>query len=74
MVMGKPLLPALGNYAAGDRFWDRQQEVADVLAYLTSGQSVLLTGPRRVGKTSVVHRVQVCSRSSFRRRWRKLAR
>ncbi len=51
------LHPALGNYAAGDRFWDREREVREVLGYLTYGQGVLLTGPRRVGKTSVVHRV-----------------
>lgn len=51
------LLPALGNYASGDRFWDREREVAEVRDYLADGQGVLLTGPRRVGKTSVVRRV-----------------
>ena len=51
------LRPALGNYAAGDRFWDREREVADIVGYLAYGQGVLLTGARRVGKTSVVHRV-----------------
>lgn len=51
------LLPALGNYAAGDRFWDREHEVAEISAYLADGQGILLTGPRRVGKTSIVHRV-----------------
>lgn len=51
------LRPALGNYAAGERFWDRKQEVADIAGYLADGQSVLVTGPRRVGKTSVVRRV-----------------
>lgn len=29
----------------------------EITSYLADGQSVLLTGPRRVGKTSVVHRV-----------------
>lgn len=52
-----PLRLALGNYAAGDRFWDREREVAEVLGYLAYGQGVVLTGARRVGKTSVVHRV-----------------
>ncbi|MDQ6726754.1 MAG: hypothetical protein M3066_11405 [Actinomycetota bacterium] len=51
------LRPALGNYASGDRFWDRVREVAEVRSYLTDGQGVVLTGPRRVGKTSVVRRV-----------------
>jgi uncharacterized protein len=51
------LRPALGNYASGDRFWDRKQEVRDIVGYLAYGQGVLLTGPRRVGKTSVVRAV-----------------
>lgn len=51
------LRPALGNYAAGDRFWDREREVDEIVGYLAYGQGVLLTGPRRVGKTSVLHRV-----------------
>jgi hypothetical protein len=51
------LSPALGNYAAGERFWDREREVQEIVRLLGDGQSVLLTGPRRVGKTSVVHRV-----------------
>jgi hypothetical protein len=51
------LRPALGNYAAGDRFWDRDREVAEIVGYLAYGQGVLLTGARRVGKTSVVHKV-----------------
>lgn len=53
----KTLRPALGNYASGERFFDRKQEVGEIVGYLTDGQSVLVTGPRRVGKTSVVHRV-----------------
>ncbi len=57
-VSGAPRLPsALGNYAAGERFWDREREVGEIAAYLAHGQGVLLTGMRRVGKTSIVHRV-----------------
>jgi len=51
------LHPALGTYASGERFWDREREVAEIGAYLADGQSVLVTGPRRVGKTSVVRQV-----------------
>lgn len=51
------LRPALGNYASGDRFWDREQEVRDIVNYLVDGASVLVNGPRRIGKTSVVRRV-----------------
>jgi hypothetical protein len=49
------LRSALGNYAAGESFWDRQCEVGEISQYLVDGHSVLVTGPRRVGKTSVVH-------------------
>ncbi len=56
--MTEPVLPpALGNYAADERFWDREREVAELAAYLRDGQSMLVIGPRRVGKTSVVRRV-----------------
>jgi uncharacterized protein len=56
--MTEPTLPAaLGNYAAGERFWDREREVEEISQYLAGGQSVLVTGPRRVGKTSVVRQV-----------------
>ena len=56
--MTEPMLPAaLGNYAAGERFWDREREVEEISQYLAGGQSVLVTGLRRVGKTSVVRQV-----------------
>lgn len=48
---------ALGNVAQGARFWDRETEVRDLRSYLTSGTSLLLVGPRRIGKTSVLRRV-----------------
>lgn len=51
------LLPALGNYAAPDRCWGRARETADIAGYLRAGTSVLVRGPRRIGKTSVVHAV-----------------
>lgn len=57
MDVERSLRPALGNYASDDRFWDREREVGEIGAYLADGQSVLVTGPRRVGKTSVVRRV-----------------
>ena len=57
MVRPAELPSALGNYAAGERFWDREREVREITALLADGQGVLLTGPRRVGKTSVVQRV-----------------
>lgn len=52
------LAPALGNYAATDRLWGRDREVAEVAGYLRGGTSVLVSGPRRIGKTSIMHAVE----------------
>jgi ABC-type sulfate/molybdate transport systems ATPase subunit len=54
---GPALESALGNVAQGARFWDRETEVQDMRSYLSSGTSLLLVGPRRIGKTSVLRRV-----------------
>jgi hypothetical protein len=53
------LAPALGNYAAPDRCWGRDQERRDIADYLRGGTSVLVSGPRRIGKTSIIHSVLV---------------
>jgi hypothetical protein len=45
---------ALGNWVVGDRFWDRETELALFMEYLEAGANVLLTAPRRIGKTSLM--------------------
>jgi hypothetical protein len=42
------------GWVVGDRFWDRQQEMDLFLEHLREGSSVLLTGQRRIGKTSML--------------------
>jgi len=46
---------ATSGWVIGDRFWDRQEELALFLQYLREGASLLLTGQRRIGKTSLLH-------------------
>jgi hypothetical protein len=47
-----PLFP-VGTLAGADDVVDRQEFMADVTAQLASGQSLVVAGPRRIGKTSV---------------------
>jgi hypothetical protein len=51
------LAPALGNYAGPDRCWGRERDIREIADYLLRGTSVLVAGPRRIGKTSIVHSV-----------------
>ncbi len=47
-----PLFP-VGTLAGSDDVVDREQFMADATAQLASGQSLVIAGPRRIGKTSV---------------------
>ena len=46
----------LGNIASGDDFFDRATELEDLWRYL-EGNHVALTGPRRLGKSSLLKRL-----------------
>jgi hypothetical protein len=45
---------AHGNWVSGDRFWDREEELALLAEYLEEGAHLLITAPRRIGKTSLM--------------------
>ncbi len=45
---------ALGNWAVGDSFWDREQELELFIEYLKEGAHLLLVAQRRIGKTSLM--------------------
>ncbi|MFN7936830.1 MAG: hypothetical protein U0R19_26150 [Bryobacteraceae bacterium] len=45
---------ATGNWVVGDQFWDRQVELALFIERLNEGAHLLLTAPRRIGKTSLM--------------------
>ena len=42
----------VGNWVTGDRFWDRENELNNLIELLNEGANVLVTGQRRMGKTS----------------------
>ena len=46
----------LGAIATGDDFYDRKTECADLWRYL-EGEHVVASGPRRLGKSSIVNRL-----------------
>lgn len=47
----------VGQVARGKDFWDRQNEIEDLWRAITSGSHILISAPRRVGKTSIMYKV-----------------
>jgi len=45
---------AQGNWVVGDRFWNRDQDIESFIGRIDEGAHVLLTGQRRMGKTSLM--------------------
>jgi len=50
------MLMALGNKAEGEAFFDRENERQDLWRYLEADH-VVLSGPRRLGKSSLLQRL-----------------
>ncbi len=50
----KTLKRAHGNWVVGDQFWGREAELALFIQSLEEGAHLLLTAPRRMGKTSLM--------------------
>ena len=48
------LVPGGGNWVDGDRFFDRESELAELCERVQNGTHTLLTAQRRMGKTSLV--------------------
>ncbi len=53
----KRLKGQVGNWVAGDTFWDRHDEIALLRDHLEGGRHVMIIAPRRVGKTSLMREV-----------------
>ena len=47
----------VGQTVRGENFWNRKIEVDNIWDALNSGSHILLTAPRRVGKTSIMYKV-----------------
>lgn len=55
--MPQKLKREVGNWVSGDRFWGRDFEIASFTQFLDEGAHLLLTAPRRMGKTSLMREV-----------------
>ena len=49
---------SIGKTATGDDFFLRNDIVAEIYEALDEGNSILLSAPRRVGKTSIIHYIK----------------
>ncbi len=47
----------VGQVARGEDFWDRKDEMEDIWKAIESGSHILISAPRRVGKTSIMYKV-----------------
>ena len=47
----------VGQMATGDDCFGRDQEVADLWRYINNGEHILILGPRRTGKSSVMRKI-----------------
>jgi hypothetical protein len=45
---------AIGNWVEGESFWDREDELRDLIERLEEGQHILIIATRRIGKTSLM--------------------
>ena len=53
----KTLAPALSNWVSGDKFFNRKDETEMLIRELEAGSHILMTGQRRMGKTSIAREV-----------------
>ncbi len=53
-MITKKLTRTIGNWVAGDRFWDREGELGLLTQYLEEGAHLLIVAQRRIGKTSLM--------------------
>lgn len=47
----------IGQVARGKNFWDRKNEMGNIWRAIESGSHILISAPRRVGKTSIMYKV-----------------
>ncbi len=48
------LIREVGPWVDKDRFWNREAEVAALIELLDEGANIMITAPRRIGKTSLI--------------------
>lgn len=55
--MSSKLKREVGNWVSGEKFWGREVEIQSFVELLDEGANILLTAPRRTGKTSLMREV-----------------
>lgn len=50
----KKLVREVGPWVDKERFWNREEELANLIELLDEGANILITAPRRIGKTSLI--------------------
>lgn len=50
----KKLVRNVGLWVDKERFWNREEELANLIELLDEGANILITAPRRIGKTSLI--------------------
>jgi len=55
--MSSKLKREVGNWVSGDKFWGREVEIQSFTELIDEGANILLTAPRRTGKTSLMREV-----------------
>ncbi len=48
----------VGQVVRGNDFWNREVELENIWDAINSGSHILLVAPRRVGKTSIMHKIK----------------
>ncbi len=55
----------VGQAVHGEDFWKREDELLDIWDAIESGSHILISAPRRVGKTSIMHNIKENPKSNF---------
>ncbi len=55
----------VGQAVRGDNFWNRENELEDIWEKISTGSNILLSAPRRVGKTSIMFHLQDNPKENF---------
>lgn len=58
LLKGISMKNCVGQVVRGDDFWEREVELENIWDAIDSGSHILLVAPRRVGKTSIMHKIK----------------
>ncbi len=59
------LIRDVGSWVDNERFWDREKEIANLIELLDEGANILITAPRRIGKTSLIRETGIRLKDNY---------